>query len=356
MKKIRVLTVDDSSLVREILREGLSADPEIEVVAVAPDPYIARDKIARFLPDVLTLDVEMPKMDGIQFLRHMMPQFPIPVVMVSALTKRGQQLTLEALEAGAVDFVTKPSVDLYGLEEMMVEIRQKVKLAAKTDVSGWKNRKVTAPQVLKQNKALAVSTHKVIAIGASTGGVEATSRILPQFPADSPGIVLVQHMPPGFTTSYAERLNKMCTMEVKEAENGDHVLPGRVLLAPGLFQMRVYRSGGQYIVKCNEENRANGHCPSVGVLFESVAEHVGSNAVGAILTGMGNDGAEGIKKMRDAGARTIGQNEQTSVVFGMPKVAYESGGVEKLFPLENIPKVILHLLQHPKTNIEAVLS
>lgn len=347
--KTRVLVVDDSSLVREILSEGLSKDPQILVVGSAPDPYAARGKIAELKPDVLTLDVEMPRMDGVQFLRHMMPQFPLPVVMVSALTGKGQQLTLDALEAGAVDFVTKPSVNVSrGLEEMLQEIREKVKMAAHVDVNHWKAGSSSSPSRISSiiaPKALAISTNKVIAIGASTGGVEAISRVLKALPATLPGIVIVQHMPPGFTKSYSDRLNQNCAMEVKEAESGDHVSPGKVLIAPGDQHMEVHRSGGNYIVTCYRGEKVSRHCPSVEVLFRSVAKYVGANAVGIILTGMGNDGAEGMLAMRQAGAKTLAQDEKSCVVFGMPKEAHRLGGVEQLVSLNKIPDTLVQLLK-----------
>ncbi len=346
MKPVRVLVVDDSSLVREILSQGLAKDPQIEVVGTATDPYMARDKIAQLRPDVLTLDVEMPKMDGVQFLRHMMPQFPLPVVMVSALTGKGQRLTFEALEAGAVDFVTKPSTNVArGLEEMLVEIRTKVKIAATADVSHWKKKPRATKVSAQKSQALAVSTDKVIAIGASTGGVEAISRLLPQLPSTIPGIVIVQHMPPVFTKTYADRLNEQCAMEVKEAQSGDRVLPGRVLIAPGEHQMTVRRSGGIYLVDCQKGPKVCGHCPSVEVLFQSVAKYAGANAIGVILTGMGSDGADGMLAMRQAGAHTMAQDEKSCVVFGMPNEAYKRGGAEKLISLDGIPGAILNLLK-----------
>jgi len=250
--KIRVLVVDDSSLVRTVLSNGLSKDPGIEVVGTAPDPFVARDKIVQLKPHVLTLDVEMPRMDGVDFLRRLMPQFPLPVVMVSALTQKGKRITLEALDAGAVDFVTKPATDLErGLEEMMMELRTKVKIAANANVSHWKNKRQFLPSERRVHapKALAESTDKVIVIGASTGGTEAIRAIISQFPPTMPGVVIVQHMPPGFTKMFAERLNTVCAMEVKEAETGDRVFNGRILIAPGDIHTRIVRSGGIYQVR-----------------------------------------------------------------------------------------------------------
>ena len=347
MKRIRVLVVDDSALVRELLTAGLAKDPELEVVGSAANPFIARDKIVELRPDVLTLDVEMPRMDGVDFLRRLMPQYPIPVIMVSALTQKGAQITLEALEAGAIDFVTKPSTDVArGLNQMLADLRQKIKMAAQVDLSAWKHRAVkrekTGPVVVRT--ALSESTDKVIAIGASTGGTEAIRRVISAFPANMPGIVIVQHMPPGFTKHFSDNLNEICEMDVQEAKTGDRVMPGRVLIAPGGKHMTVRRSGGIYLVDCQEGENVNGHCPSVDVLFHSVARYVAGNAVGVILTGMGGDGAEGLLAMRQAGARTIAQDEATCVVFGMPKVAIDRGGVEKIGPLDSIPQMIVSTL------------
>ena len=347
MKRIRVLVVDDSALVRELLTAGLAKDPELEVVGSAANPYIARDKIVELRPDVLTLDVEMPRMDGVDFLRRLMPQYPIPVIMVSALTQKGAQITLEALEAGAIDFVTKPSTDVArGLNQMLADLRQKIKMAAQVDLSAWKHRAVkrekTGPVVVRT--ALSESTDKVIAIGASTGGTEAIRRVISAFPANMPGIVIVQHMPPGFTKHFSDNLNEICEMDVQEAQTGDRVMPGRVLIAPGGKHMTVRRSGGIYLVDCQEGENVNGHCPSVDVLFHSVARYVAGNAVGVILTGMGGDGAEGLLAMRQAGAKTIAQDETSCVVFGMPKVAIERGAVERIGPLDSIPQMIVSTL------------
>ncbi len=351
MSKIRVLVVDDSALVRDILSQGLSLDPALEVVGVASDPYSARDKIVELEPDVLTLDVEMPRMDGVAFLRRLMPQHPLPVVVVSALTKKGAAITLDALAAGAVEVVAKPSVDVArGLNDMLTELRAKVKVAAATNVGAWKALQQSAVRPLPVNShALAESTNKVIAIGASTGGTEAIRRVLRYFPSATPGIVVVQHMPAGFTKHFADNLNDLCAMEVLEAKTGDRILPGRALIAPGGQQMSVIRSGGVYLVRCQPGENVNGHCPSVEVLFMSVAKYVGSNAIGIMLTGMGNDGADGMLAMRTAGARTMAQDEATSVVFGMPKVAYERGGAERLVPLQAIPEAVMNILNEPRT-------
>ncbi|HNY10170.1 MAG TPA: chemotaxis response regulator protein-glutamate methylesterase [Candidatus Wallbacteria bacterium] len=345
--KIKVLIVDDSALVREILARGLAMDPGIEVVGTAADPYAARDKIVFLKPDVLTLDIEMPKMDGVEFLKKLMPQYPLPVVVVSALTKKGAAITLEALEAGAVEIVTKPSTDISrNLNAMLADLREKVKLAAATNVSAWKkNKKIETGELKINKKALAESTDKVIAIGASTGGTEAIRKILKAFPATMPGVVIVQHMPAGFTSHFAASLNDTCQMEVREAENGDRIMPGRVLIARGDIHLEVHRSGGVYIVRLEDGEKVCGHRPSVEVLFNSIAKFVGSNAIGVMLTGMGSDGAAGMLEMRKAGARTMAQDEATSIVFGMPKVAFEKGGAERLVALGDIPAAIIDLLE-----------
>lgn len=350
-RKIRVLIVDDSALVRNILSQGLSLDPAIEVVGTASDPYIARDRILELEPDVLTLDVEMPRMDGVAFLRKLMPQYPLPVVMVSSLTQRGKQITMEALDAGAVDFVAKPTSNVTaGLNSMLMELRTKVKIAAGANVSHWKGKRVdpAATGTAGKSTALAESTDKVIAIGASTGGTEAIRRVLEGFPATTPGTVIVQHMPGGFTKMFADRLNQLCHMQVKEAEHGDRVRTGLVLIAPGGVQFEVVRSGGFYVVRLGGPEKVSGHCPSVDVMMHSVAKHVGANAIGAMLTGMGQDGAEGMLAMHQGGARCIAQDEASSVVFGMPKVAYEKGGAQSLVPLDHIAPSLLKLLTEKK--------
>ncbi len=345
-RPIRVLVVDDSALVRNILSQGLNLDPGIEVVGTASDPYQARDKIVQLQPDVLTLDVEMPRMDGVAFLRKLMPQFPIPVVMVSSLTQRGKQITIDALDAGAVDFVAKPTSNVAsGLSAMIGELQVKVKIASTANVSHWKGKRVEArTQTLAGSKALAESTDKVIAIGASTGGTEAIRKVITQFPATTPGVIIVQHMPGGFTKMFSDRLNSLCAMEVKEAQDGDRVRNGLILVAQGGIQMKIVRSGGFYHVKCGGTDKVSGHCPSVDVMMHSVAEHVGANAVAGMLTGMGGDGADGMLAMKNAGARCIAQDEATSVVFGMPRVAYDKGGAERLVPLDNIAHTLLNLL------------
>lgn len=348
MKKIRVLIVDDSALVRNILSEGLSRSPHIEVVGTAPDPFVARDKIVQLQPDVLTLDVEMPRMDGVEFLRRLMPQYPLPVIMVSSLTLRGKQVTLDALNAGAVDFVSKPTSNMQqGLAAMMGELAAKVEMASRANVSHWKesNRAAVADRILKTAVVpLKETTDKIVAIGASTGGVEALNRVVRSFPPSMPGVVIVQHMPAGFTAMFSERLNQISAMKVKEAENGDRVMNGTVLVAPGDRHLRVVRSGGIYTIMLEAGEKVSGHRPSVDVMMHSVARSAGRNAVAAILTGMGADGADGMLAMRQAGARTVAQDERSSVVFGMPKVAFERGGAERLVPLDNIAQSLIAYL------------
>lgn len=344
-QKIRVLIVDDSALVREILRQGLGADPELEVVGAAADPYQARDMIVALRPQVLTLDVEMPRMDGVEFLRKLMPQYPLPVVMVSALTEEGKQITLEALEAGAVDFVAKPKADVArGLNAMMAELRGKVKIAATANVSHWKGRRKERPVSRPIQGSLEESTDKVVAIGASTGGTEAIREVLTRLPATFPGTVIVQHMPPGFTRTFSRRLNALCAMEVKEARDGERIMPGKVLIAQGGLHLRVSRSGGAYLAQVQSGDPINRHCPSVDALFDSVAQHVGRNAVGVMLTGMGADGAGAMLRMRQAGARCLAQDEASCVVFGMPREAYARGGVERLVPLADMADALMEIL------------
>jgi len=349
---IRVLVIDDSALVRQILTQGLQSDPAIEVVGSAPDPYIARDMIVKLRPDVLTLDVEMPRMDGVEFLTKLMPQYPLPVVMVSSLTQRGKEITLRALEAGAVDFVSKPTADVAaGLKQLIMELRTKIKIAAGANVSHWKAKRVDlAQRFSSKNSSVALSetTDKVIAIGASTGGTEAIKRVVDQLPVSCPGVVVVQHMPAGFTRMYAERLNASCSMHVKEAEDGERVLPGRILIAPGDYHLEVVRVGGFYKVRCFKDEKVNGHRPSVSVMMKSVAQVVGNNAIGVMLTGMGGDGADGMLEMKKSGAFNIAQDEKTSIVYGMPKVALDMGGVDEVLPIDEIAGRVISCLQGKK--------
>jgi two-component system chemotaxis response regulator CheB len=333
--KIKVLIVEDSMVFSEVLRIGLSSDKSIEVIGVANDPYKARDKIIEFRPDVMTLDVELPRMNGIEFLRRLMPQYPIPVVMVSAITDK----VFEALKAGSVDFVSKPTTK-NGVENFINELLVKIKIASVSKVSELK---LKESYVFKEKETFN-SKINIIAIGASTGGTDALEQVLKAFPREMPGIVIVQHMPPVFTKMYAQRLNNSCLLEVKEAESGDRVLSGRVLLAPGGKHMKIVRYGSSYSVQCFDGEKVNGHCPSVDILFYSVSEIAGNKAIGVILTGMGHDGASGLLNMRKKGARTLGQDEDSCVVYGMPKVAYEIGAVENQGRLKDIPNKIFSIL------------
>lgn len=337
MKPIRVLVVDDSMLFRNMLSQLLEQDPMIHVVATAADPYQARDMIIRYDPDVMTLDVEMPRMNGIEFLRKLMPQHPIPTVMISSLNSA----VFDAMAAGAVDFVDKPqnmgNNSIYNW--VRNELITKIKIASTVKVGRYK-----MANEFNVNSTGRTYPNKVVAIGASTGGTEAIYNVVKLFNVDIPGTVIVQHMPPGFTKMYADRLNNQCRVAVKEAQNGDLVERGKVLIAPGDKHMRLIRSGGTYRVECKQGERVNGHCPSVDVLFKSVASAAASDAVGVILTGMGGDGAIGLKAMRKAGAHTVGQDEQSCVVYGMPKVAYDIGAVEYQLPLENIASKVYNIL------------
>lgn len=340
MRKIKVLIVDDSLLFRETLARKISQDSAIEVVGTASDPYSARDKIIELHPDVMTLDVEMPRMNGIEFLRRLIPQYPLPVVVVSSVSEN----VFDALKAGAVDFVTKPDMsNSRGIETFINELIIKIKIASTAKVGQRKNESILTNSGINTSRG---SSNRIIAIGASTGGTEAIFNIIKYFPKDMPGIVVVQHMPPVFTRLYAQRLDSSCPMEVKEAVNGDMVLPGRVLIAPGDYHMKLKKRDGNYFVECAKGQRVNGHCPSVDVLFNSVAEVAGRNAIGIILTGMGSDGAKGLLAMRNKGARTLGQDEKSSVVYGMPKVAFDIGAVEKQASLEVIPQLVFSLLKN----------
>ena len=348
MSKIRVLTVDDSALMRQVLAAMLSKDSDIEVVGVAPDPYIAREKIKALNPDVLTLDVEMPKMDGLTFLEKLMRGHPMPVVMVSSLTEAGCQTTLRALELGAVDFITKPKIDLReGMEELAQDLISKVKAAASAQVrvkasgmGGERGRLASNGASRLSSQAMIKTTDTIIAIGSSTGGTEAVKEVLEVLPPDTPPILITQHMPERFTKSWADRLNGLCRISVKEAEDGDSVLPGHALIAPGGYHMTLVRSGARYTVRINQDPPVNRHRPSVDVMFASVASYAGGNAVGVILTGMGGDGAKGLLAIKQAGAFTIAQDEASCVVFGMPKEAIKLGGAERILPLSDIASAI----------------
>ncbi len=342
MSKIRVLVVEDSVFFRELLVKHLNKHPDLEVVASAGDPFEARDMIVKHRPDVMTLDIEMPRMNGIEFLRKLIPQYPMPVVMISSLSGK----VFEALSAGAVDFVAKPAMsDRKKLEELMIhELPAKIIAASVAKVGNIKRATVPA---LTENVVNNANKDFVIAIGASTGGTEAITTVLKEFGPDVPGTVIVQHMPAGFTEIYAHRLDEQCRVTVKEAKDGDKVFPGQVLLAPGGDnQMRLVKANGCYQVEIKPGAKVNGHCPSVDVLFESVAKSAGSRAIGIILTGMGGDGAKGLLEMRKAGASTIGQDESTCVVYGMPKVAFDIGAVEHQEKVNNIAKKMYAVLNN----------
>jgi two-component system, chemotaxis family, protein-glutamate methylesterase/glutaminase len=343
MAATRVLVVDDSALMRGLLSEILSSDADLEVVGAAADPYAAWEKIKAIQPDVLTLDVEMPRMDGLTFLQRLMHLKPMPVLMVSSLTERGCATTLRALELGAVDFVTKPRIDVAtGTVELADELIAKVKAAARARVRP-RAREATMERGkrLVLSDALLRSTDVVLALGASTGGTEALREVLTALPANAPGLVIVQHMPERFTTSFAERLDGLCAIRVKEAADGDRVLPGHALIAPGNYHTALQRSGAHYSVRVFGDPPVNRHRPSVDVLFDSCARFCGANAVGALLTGMGADGARGLLAMRQAGAATMAQDEATSVVFGMPKEAIALGAAEDVVPLPRVAEVLL---------------
>ncbi|MEG3115943.1 chemotaxis response regulator protein-glutamate methylesterase [Salinicola sp. 4072] len=340
--KIKVLCVDDSALIRDLMTKIIDAQPDMTVVATAPDPLVARDLIKKHNPDVLTLDVEMPRMDGLDFLERLMRLRPMPVLMVSSLTQRGSEITLRALELGAVDFVAKPEVGIRdGMLEYAGMIAEKIRAAAQARPSrqGALAKPAAPREVLK---APMLSSEKIIIIGASTGGTEAIRQVIEPLPANSPAVLITQHMPGGFTRSFAERLDRLCRVTVKEAEDRERVLPGHVYIAPGDWHMRLTRSGANYVIALDDGPPVNRHRPSVDVLFQSAAICAGRNALGVILTGMGRDGAAGLLKMREAGAHTVAQDEASCVVFGMPKEAIALGGATDVIALNDIAG---HLVQ-----------
>jgi two-component system chemotaxis response regulator CheB len=337
--KVRVLVVDDSAVVRQVFARELARDPGIEVVGTASNPYVARDRILQLEPDVITLDVEMPRMDGISFLRRLMQHHPVPTIIVSSLSREGGRVALEAIDAGAVDVMCKPGA-AYKVEGMVQDLIEKVKAAAGVRVTRRDSGAAAAAPVRKQG-ALTRTTNKVIAIGTSTGGTEALRRVLPAMPVNCPAILVVQHMPENFTRSFAESLDRTCDIEVRQAEGGETARPGLALIAPGNHHLVLRRSGAVYLVEVKDGPPVNRHRPSVEVLFRSVARYAGANAVGVMMTGMGDDGATGMLAMREAGAHTIAQDEASCVVYGMPRRAVEAGAVCEVVPLDAIPEAIL---------------
>ncbi|MFO0233462.1 MAG: chemotaxis response regulator protein-glutamate methylesterase [Burkholderiales bacterium] len=365
MAKIRVVVVDDSALIRSMLSSLINAQPDMECVGTANDPYQAREIIRNLDPDVITLDVEMPRMDGLDFLEKLMRLRPMPVVMVSTLTERGAETTLRALALGAIDFVAKPRIGIaQGLQEMGVEIADKLRVAARARIerrtvarpapppatpraAGAGGTPAGTPPLVKSVPIAysRSSTEKIVAIGSSTGGTEALREVLTQLPADCPAVLVTQHMPPGFTRNFADRLNSLCRMHVKEAEHGERVLPGHVYVAPGGRHLALGRSGANYVVEIDDGPPVNRHRPSVEVLFKSVARHAGRNAIGIMLTGMGRDGADAMKELRDAGAYNIAQDEATCVVYGMPREAVATGAVHEVLPVQKIAGHVLDQLK-----------
>ncbi len=347
-KKIRVLIVDDSAVVRQVVSQAISADPGMEVMGTASDPIFAFTRLKTDWPDVIVLDIEMPRMDGVSFLRRIMAERPTPVVICSSLAEAGARVTLEALEAGAVSIITKPKIGLKGfLEDSSNDICQAVRAAARANLRALAALPVPPPRLSADamlapaaSGAMARTTDRVVAVGTSTGGTQALEAVLTRLNGACPGIVVVQHMPEKFTGMFAERLNGICRVEVREAKSGDRVMPGRVLIAPGGRHMMLKRSGAQYLVEVLDGPLVNRHKPSVDVLFRSVAKFAGANALGIIMTGMGDDGARGLKEMKDAGASTLAQDEASCVVFGMPKEAIKLGAADRILPLSAIPQAI----------------
>lgn len=362
-KKIKVLCVDDSALIRSLMTEIINSQPDMEVCATAPDPLVARELIKQHNPDVLTLDVEMPRMDGLDFLEKLMRLRPMPVVMVSSLTERGSEITLRALELGAVDFVTKPRVGIRdGMLDYSEELADKVRAASRARVRQNPQPHAAAAAAAHGHAGAAaplinnplVSTEKLIIVGASTGGTEAIREVLTPLPPDAPAVLIAQHMPPGFTRSFAQRLNGLCRISVKEAEHGERVLPGHAYIAPGHAHLLLARSGANYIAHLSDEPPVNRHRPSVDVLFRSAAQHAGKNALGVILTGMGRDGAAGLLEMKKAGAYTFAQDEASCVVFGMPREAIAMGGVDDVAPLSDMSRRIMARLASMGDRVQRV--
>lgn len=345
LNKIKVLIIDDSALVRKVLTETINATADIEVVGSAPNPFIGRDMIVQLKPHVILLDIEMPKMDGLTFLEKLMAHFPMPVIIVSSLGESGGEVAMRAMELGALEVLKKPGAS-YSIVEMKEQLIDKIRAAAKVKIFP----KLQKSAIIKKTKvsSLLKTTNKVVAIGASTGGTVALTELLTKLPANIPPILIVQHMPEGFTYKFAERLNSLCKFEVREAQNGDYVLSGRVLLAPGNKHMVIKRDGANYLVEIKDGPLVFHQRPAVEVLFYSMAKYVGKNAVGVILTGMGKDGAEGMLEMKKSGAYTIAQDEKSSIVFGMPKEAIALGGVDEIYPLGDIPFAIMKYMEKNK--------
>jgi len=343
-KNIKVLVVDDSAVVRKVFKEAISREKDMEVVGTAPDPYVARDKIVKLKPDVITLDIEMPRMDGITFLKKLMKHYPLPVIIVSSLTRNSGKLVMEALSFGALEVISKPS-SAYSVGEMSVQLIDKIRAVAGLKVRPVEERPYKkSVQTKITSKPLSETTNKIIAIGASTGGTEALKTVLTGMPPNAPGTLVVQHMPANFTTSFAARLDELSAMTIKEAKDGDSLINGLALLAPGNYHMLLKRSGANYYVQVKKGPLVHHQRPAVDVLFHSVADYAGSNAVGVILTGMGSDGALGLLKMKEAGARTVAQDKKSCIVFGMPKEAIKLGAADKVVPLNSVSKTVLDMI------------
>ncbi|SDK85483.1 two-component system, chemotaxis family, response regulator CheB [Methylophilus rhizosphaerae] len=354
--KTKVLVIDDSALIRSLLTEIINDTKDLQVIGTAPDPLVAREMIKQLNPDVLTLDVEMPRMDGLDFLEKLMRLRPMPVLMVSTLTEKGSEITLRALELGATDFVTKPKMGIsQGMQQYADEITDKIRTAAKAKISTLQSIAKAAVSAGEPQSAIRnplISSEKLLIIGASTGGTEAIKSFLMQMPSDCPGILITQHMPAGFTKSFADRLDSLCKISVKEAVDGERILPGHAYIAPGDQHLLLARSGANYITRLSDSEPVNRHKPSVDVLFDSAAANAGKNAIGIILTGMGKDGAAGMLEMKNAGAYNFAQNEESCVVYGMPREAIAHGGVHEIAHLKDLPRLVLHYLA---TNSERAL-
>ncbi|MEW6982823.1 chemotaxis response regulator protein-glutamate methylesterase [Colwelliaceae bacterium 6471] len=339
ISKIKVLIVDDSALIRSLLSQIIKSDKQLELVGAAPDAYEAREMVNRHRPDVITLDIEMPKVDGLTFLDRLMKARPTPVIMISSLTEQGAEVTLRALELGAVDYLAKPKIDIAkGIEAYTEQIITKIKMAARANVR--KHHHTSAPT----ERLMFKTTEKIIAIGASTGGTEAIREVLVNLPVDSPGIVITQHMPPGFTRSFANRLNDLCRIQVSEAQGGERIMPGQAYLAPGDKHLVVVKSGADYRLALDDGPRFSNHKPSVDIMLRSIADQVGQNAIAVILTGMGKDGAMGIAEIAERGGYTIAQDEETSLIFGMPAAAIRTGKIRQILPLNKISEQLIKVL------------